>query len=230
MDVGDVKIYYEIRGSGEPLLLINGLGAQISEFTDLIDLISAHRKVIAFDNRGAGKSDKPDVPYTIEMMAADTLGLLKALNVGRTDVVGISLGGRIAMELALAYPEFVSRLVLVSTSAKVVRSWQSRLVFGLIHNLPVVRGKQPRYAFIRQKNASDGFDCTDRLHEITAKTLILAGRKDRFSPVALQEELHSKIARSEFKAFDGGHLFFMMKERRNFLRTLESWLSEIPSS
>ena len=65
-------------------------------------------RVLAFDNRGAGRSDKPDQPYTIDQMAGDTEGLMRALGIERAHVLGISLGGRIALALALAHPERVA--------------------------------------------------------------------------------------------------------------------------
>jgi len=74
--------------------------------------------VIAFDSRGSGESSKPDEPYSIEMFAADTAGLLQALGVERTHILGASLGGLIAQEFALGYPHMVNKQVLVATAAK----------------------------------------------------------------------------------------------------------------
>lgn len=224
--VGDINLYYEIRGEGHQLLFINGLAAEISEFGRVIDQLAVRHEVIAFDNRGAGRTDKPDIPYTIEMMAEDTAGLLTALNVNRVDVVGISLGGRIALQLALSHPEMVKRLVLVSTSARVVRSLRSRLIFGALHRLSMLRGSQPRFAFDRQKDASGEFDCTDRLSEIKAETLILAGKKDRFAALGLQCALHAGIRGSEMQIFKGGHLFFMMSERKKFIDSVDDWFDK----
>ncbi|TAN27489.1 MAG: alpha/beta fold hydrolase, partial [Actinomycetota bacterium] len=167
-----------------------------------------------------------DIEYTIEMMAEDSAGLLRALGVTTADVVGISLGGRIALELALGHPSMVRKLVLVSTSARPYRTWFTSLVFDVIHRLPVLRGSQPRFAFDRQREASSSYDCTNRLPEVSATTLILGGKRDRFSPMELQEELHRKISGSEFQSFNGGHLSFMMGEREKFLEVMESWLEE----
>ncbi len=110
-----IMIYYEMHGAGEPLLLIGGLGADITLLRLLIASLSPRHQVIAFDNRGAGRSDKPDLPYTIAMLASDTADLLEALGVRGADVAGISMGGKIALELALSYPHLVGRLVLIST-------------------------------------------------------------------------------------------------------------------
>jgi 3-oxoadipate enol-lactonase len=122
-DANGIRIHYEVHGEGRPLLFILGFGADVSEHTALIDQLAALSRIIAFDNRGAGRTDKPDAPYSIELMAADALGVMDALGVSRADVLGISLGGRIALELALGHPERVERLILVSTSARVVPSW-----------------------------------------------------------------------------------------------------------
>jgi pimeloyl-ACP methyl ester carboxylesterase len=70
-----------------------------------------------FDNRGTGRTAQPDSPYSIEMMARDTVALMDALSIARADILGISMGGRIALELTLTHPARVRRLVLVSTSA-----------------------------------------------------------------------------------------------------------------
>jgi pimeloyl-ACP methyl ester carboxylesterase len=113
--VGDINMYYEITGEGEPLLLIMGLGADISRWHDIIPVFSKEYAVIAFDNRGVGMTDKPDIPYTMEMMADDTAGLLDALGIGSTHTFGVSLGGMIAINYALRHPDKIRSLILGCT-------------------------------------------------------------------------------------------------------------------
>ncbi len=115
--VNGIKIYYEIYGEGDPILLIGGLGSQIQSWTVQIPIYSKHFQVIVFDNRGAGKSDKPDVPYTTELMADDASMLLDALGIESAHIAGKSMGGMIGQQLAIKYPEKVKKLVLGCTSA-----------------------------------------------------------------------------------------------------------------
>src|SRR5258708_6484535 len=129
--VNDIQMYYELEGEGEPLALIVGLGTDISEWDVIIRWLANKYQVLAFDNRGAGRTDKPDIPYSIEMMAEDTAGLMQALGMKQARVLGISMGGRIALTLALRYPERVKKLVLVSTSARSIKNWR-RHFYGIL--------------------------------------------------------------------------------------------------
>src|SRR2546421_5543706 len=124
--VNDIQMYYEMHGDGESLVVILGLGTDVSEWDGIIRWLAEKYKVLAFDNRGAGRTDKPDIPYSIEMMAQDTEELMNALAIERASILGISMGGRIALALALRHPERVEKLILVSTSAR-VRSTKKRI-------------------------------------------------------------------------------------------------------
>ncbi|MGA2282084.1 MAG: alpha/beta hydrolase [Candidatus Dormibacteria bacterium] len=226
--VSGIHIHCEVRGRGRPLLLILGLGADVSEYTALIDQLAARSQVIAFDNRGAGRTDKPDVPYSIELMAADALGVLDTLGVPRACVLGISLGGRIAMELALRHPERVERLILVSTSARVVPSWRRRHLYPILSGMPLFRSRhpQPRYAFVRQLEASDGYDAGPRLHELGMPTAVMHGRSDRAAPLAMAEEMQREIPGSRLVTFRGGHLFFLIRERQRFVDAVADFVGQ----
>jgi pimeloyl-ACP methyl ester carboxylesterase len=115
--VNDINLYYEIHSDGFPLLLIRGLGSNIDWWDpDFLDAMSKSFKIIIFDNRGAGRTDKPDIEYSIEMFADDTVGLMDALNIKRSHVLGYSMGGAIAQEISLKYPERVEKLVLCATT------------------------------------------------------------------------------------------------------------------
>ena len=214
--INDIEVYYEVHGDGEPLLLIGGLGSSVGLFRRAIPVFSKDRKVVAFDNRGAGRTDKPDTPYTIEMMADDAAGVLSVLGIERADVLGVSMGGRIAMDLAMRYPRSVKRLILVSTTARVTKETRSALSlrFGRISKRITGSGAfggstQPYRAFRRQFDASTNFDCTDGLGTIAAPTLIMRGDRDTIAPADLVEELHSGIKGSKLEVLKGGHRFFI---------------------
>src|SRR3990170_4520008 len=117
--VGGLRMYYEWHGEapGPPLVLAMGLGGDLTAWgLQLAAFAPAHRCLV-FDNRGAGRSDAPDAPYTIPGMAADLLGLLDALDIPRAHLLGVSMGGAIVQEAALAAPERVASLQLHCTWA-----------------------------------------------------------------------------------------------------------------
>ena len=114
--VGDQVIYYEITGSGFPLVLIRGLGSSAAHWYKQISVFADHFSVLAFDHRGIGRSPQSTAfGCTIGSMASDTIGLMDVLGIRRAHVLGVSMGGMIAQELAINYPERISGLVLVST-------------------------------------------------------------------------------------------------------------------
>lgn len=111
-----IEIAYESVGDGEPVLFIAGLGYGGWFWHKQVAELSRDFRVITFDNRGSGGTDKPDGPYTTAQMAQDAAGLLDGLGISSAHVVGHSLGGFIAQELTLARPDLVNQLVLASTS------------------------------------------------------------------------------------------------------------------
>ena len=110
--------FYRETGSGDPLLLINGIGGTCLGWEPLLPALAARFRVVASDNRGVGRSAAPPGPYTTRQLADDAAALLAHLGVARAHVVGSSMGGMIAQELALAYPALVDRLVLYGTFAR----------------------------------------------------------------------------------------------------------------
>ena len=117
MKVGDIRIYYEIHGQGEPLLLIMGLGGHTLDWGCILpQQLAKYYQIIVFDNRGAGRSQQPSGPYSIAQMAGDTSSLMDSLDVEKAHVFGVSMGGMIAQQLAIDQPQKVRKLVLGCTS------------------------------------------------------------------------------------------------------------------
>ncbi len=113
--INGIEICYEIFGEGYPIILIHGFGARKEGFKCQIPDLSMQFKVITFDNRGAGKSERVDEPYTMETLADDIRSLLDFLEIKKTHILGTSMGGIIAQQFVLKYPEYIKKLVLVNT-------------------------------------------------------------------------------------------------------------------
>lgn len=111
-----VRIYWEEGGSGDPLLMIMGLGFSMVMWRDLRQVLSGRFRVILLDNRGVGRSGVPLVPFPMASMAQDAACVMDAAGVRSAHVLGMSMGGMIAQELALNFPDRVRKLVLGCTS------------------------------------------------------------------------------------------------------------------
>ncbi len=115
LQANGIEIYYEISGSGPPLTLIMGLGCSARQWQWMAPVFAESFQVITFDNRGVGRSGKPDMDYTTELFADDIHALLHALQIEKTHLMGISVGGMIAQRFALRHPDMLDRLVLGCT-------------------------------------------------------------------------------------------------------------------
>jgi 3-oxoadipate enol-lactonase len=168
-------------------------------------------------------------------MAGDVAGLVTRIGVERAHVLGISMGGRVALALALDHPKLVDHLILASTGPRTATGrWRVRLGMA-VSRLPVLRGKNPppRHALRAQFQASGGFDATARLAEIAQPTLVVHGRADRVAPVALAREMHGAIPGSRLALLNGGHLISLLPHRqRQFVATVLGFLppSKPPSA
>lgn len=113
--INGINLYYEVHGEGPDLVLIEGLGYHSWMWYRQIPAFSRHFRTLVYDNRGVGRSDKPPGPYSHEQNAGDLAALLAYLEWKRTHVLGVSMGGFIAQEFALQYPDHLDKLVLVAT-------------------------------------------------------------------------------------------------------------------
>jgi pimeloyl-ACP methyl ester carboxylesterase len=118
VSVNDIEMYYEISGEGEPLVLIHGLGSSTRDWEDMIPFLQ-NFQIITLDLRGHGQTTKPKGPYTAKMLANDVISLLKHLEINSTHILGISLGGGIAFQIAVDFPKFVKSLIVVNSNVEV---------------------------------------------------------------------------------------------------------------
>lgn len=249
--VGDINIYYETHGEGEPLVLIMGYGANSGAWRRQVPVYSQEYRVVAFDNRGTGRSDKPDIPYTAEMMAGDAAGLLEAIGIDAAHIYGISMGGGIAQEFAIRYPEKAISVILgctmCGTAHGIMPDAEAMTVLLNMGNrnqltpeeaaralLPFLYSQEfidnnrdiieqsiersleyvtPPHGYARQTEAQMGFDAYDRLPQVKAPTLVIAGDADRIVPVENSRILASRIPNAELVILDNmGHGFFIEAE------------------
>ena len=238
--VNGIDINYQLEGEGdETIVLVNGLADDLQTWVlQMEDLLGAGYRVLRFDNRGVGQSSAPEGPYTTKLFAEDAKALVDELGLRDFHLVGVSMGGMIAQEYAVAYGADLRSLTLACTYAapgpfcsrmfamwadlapelgvpfvmRDVTLWAFTVPFfeereeelkefeAAMADLP-----QPLDAYLAQLSSIRTHDCTDRLGEISAPTLVLAGEEDILIPVRLSRRLHDGIAGSQWRTTKGGH-------------------------
>lgn len=143
--VNDISMYYEIHGEGEPLVLISGFGADHTTWLPTLEIFKKHYQVVLFDNRGAGRTDVPVGPYSVEQMADDLAALCEHLKIRKANFVGSSMGGYILQSLAYRHPELVKAAVIMNASF--MRKSCFHLYVG--SHLEFIKAKAPRVALIK---------------------------------------------------------------------------------
>ncbi|HSF81066.1 MAG TPA: alpha/beta hydrolase, partial [Anaerolineales bacterium] len=138
IEVNGIELNYEVSGQGQPIFFIHGLGSAGRDWEYQVDYFAQHYQVITYDVRGHGKSAKPRGPYSVPLFAADAASLIKALKIEPVHVVGISMGGMIAFQLAVSAPELLRSLIIVNSAPElVVKTLAERI--QLLQRLLIVR-------------------------------------------------------------------------------------------
>ncbi len=114
-NLNGIRLYYELTGQGNPLLLISGTGGDLRNPSPHLSALEKFQ-LLRYDQRGLGQTDKPDTPYSMEIYADDAASLLTHLNIKKANVIGISFGGMVAQHLSIRHPELVDKLILACTS------------------------------------------------------------------------------------------------------------------
>jgi 3-oxoadipate enol-lactonase len=228
MRVGDVELYYELidytepwKAGPAPVIFVHGMGGDHGMWLYQVPAFCTRFPTITVDLRGHGQSTKPGADFSIADMARDLVRLLRALGVERAHVVGLSLGGLVAQQLALDYPRAVAALVLADTLCGVPPGFESMVRDAVqfiednsmravaqarITNAfsdavdPAMRGylidrvaRNDKTAYVRAAHAGFGFSASARLGEIRAPTLVVVGEEDRVTPPPLSEDLAARI-------------------------------------
>jgi pimeloyl-ACP methyl ester carboxylesterase len=146
-DINGVKLAYNIFGNGFPVIFIHGYGAKKEIWKPQVNDISKYFRVITFDLRGTGESDRPNLPYSMEMLATDVKGLMDFLQIQKTHLVGRSFGGMIAQHFALMYPERLEKLILIATNyGRRDSEWVEIAKKGRLEEIELLE-KNPEQAF-----------------------------------------------------------------------------------
>jgi pimeloyl-ACP methyl ester carboxylesterase len=249
-----ININYQVQGQGEPLMMIMGFTANRSGWMPQIPFFKKYYRVITFDNRGVGKSDKPPGPYSTKMMADDTVRLMDLLGIEKAHIMGVSMGGMIAQELAINYPQRVTKLVLACTyasqdetsgdtleQAKFLQLTPEKKIsamVGLAFNKPLYRFTFALLArvqtkFMRtsdtvgiagQSEACRKHNTLERLSLITAHTLVIVGTGDRIIKPVSSEVIAGKIPNAKLVRVEGGSHYFSFEMKSVFNREVLNFL------
>jgi 3-oxoadipate enol-lactonase len=237
------KLVYERSGAGFPTLFLNGSGSTMEKARPLWTSFTRVAEVAVHDYRGLGSSEAGEPP-TMAGFAADARCLADSFGWTAFDVVGVSFGGMVAQELAIAVGSRCRRLVLMCTSAG--GSAGSSYPLHELLDLPVderrrrmpqlsdrrfspeylsghqdlralieasIEDREPTRGERAQMEARRLHDVTDRLHLITAETLVMAGEFDGIAPPVNGRRISERIEDSTYREYSGGHMFFVQDAR-----------------
>lgn len=250
--INGINLNFEIDGHGKPLVLISGLGADLKAWI-FQRSFRKHFQVIRLDNRGVGKSDRPTGPYTIRTMADDIIGLLDHLGIDAANILGVSMGGMIAQEIAINYSQRVSKLVLGCTFAcqrgnsgqteeyAKVRSMSpaeartrvvslannrpiNRLIFVPLMRLIAAKGWEA--GFQAQREAIRNHDTLERLHLIQSPTLVIVGTKDKVIRPSSSDVIAERIPNVRLVRIEKGSHSISAEYRKEFNKAVLRFLLE----
>jgi pimeloyl-ACP methyl ester carboxylesterase len=231
--VGDYRVHYFVGGQGTPLLLIHGLGSRSEDWTpEMPGYVAKGFRVYAIDLLGCGRTDHPEIAYTIQQQTDLIHGFLTAIHVPQADVIGWSMGGWIALQFALEHPASVRRLVVMDSPGLSFRTDLTPEIFephtvprlklleALLvphpHNLPaffnyrLLAAMQRNFPVVHRTVASmlTGKDLLDgQLHNIRVPVLIVWGKQDTLIPPSVAFRMHRAMPQSVLQLYSGcGHI------------------------
>lgn len=223
-EVNGIKLYYEIYGKGQTLVLIHGGGSTIeSSFGRVIPALSKSHHVVAVELQNHGRSDSRNIPETFEQDAEDVFALMKNLNIGKANFLGFSNGGHTLFELALRHPEVIAKLIIASSPYK-----RSGFIPGFFESMPNATLSnmppdlkteflkinpdsarlQTMFEHDRDRMITFRGWTDDQIKSITIPTLLVNGDADVITPEHAVE-MHRMLSHSQLVILPGGHGKYM---------------------
>ncbi len=255
--VHGIELYYEMHGEGQPVLLIHGLGSSTRDWDLQVPALAAGFKVITFDVRGHARSEKPKQRYSVKLFADDTAALIRALDLAPVHVVGISMGGMIAFQLAVDSPELVRSLVIVNsgpampittlaqrmmiwTRIAIVRVWGMRKMGEMLAAklLPHQEHAAAREQFVERWATNDPTAYLSALRGLVNWTVmdalpqidrpVLVLTGDRdYTPVAFKRAYTAMMKHAELVVIDDAHHFTPIERPEAFNSALLAFLNRV---
>lgn len=192
MEVNGVKLYYEVYGKGEPLLLLHGNNASMGSFNKQLKALSEHFTVVALDSRGQGKSTSNDTKITYELMAGDVNTFLENMNLKKVNILGWSDGGNIAVILGMEHPDKVNKMAIMGTvlynNESSVTAETNKLIRKQVKEMDATGVSKTsmdyrlKILLLTEPNINP-----EALQKIQAPTLVMAGEHD------VVKEKHTKL-------------------------------------
>jgi 3-oxoadipate enol-lactonase len=251
---GGSNLYYERTGKGEPVLFLHGLGSSTRDWAFQVEHFSPTYETVTVDFRGHGRSDKPPGPYSMPQFAEDVAELIKGLALAPVHLVGISLGGFVAFQMAMDAPELLRSLVIVNSGPEVViRSFRDRLnlwqrllivrVMGMRKMGEVLAGRllpKPEHAELRQQFADRWAENDKRAYLDTLRGFVGWSVADRlgeidipalivaadqdYTPVEEKEAYVAKMPKARLEVLDDCRHAAPVERPEVFNAVLEGWL------
>lgn len=254
--INGIEQYYEISGEGAALLLIHGLGSSTRDWEMQEAYFSKFYKVISYDVRGHGQSDKPPGPYSVPLFAEDVIGLVRELELGPVNVVGISMGGAIAFQMTVDAPELIKSMVIVNfTPELIMKTFKERLNLLMRKTIVRVLGMRkmgqvlsdrlfpkPEHEEIRERFTNSWAENDTRAYlnslnalvgwSVTARLseidcpVLVIASDEDYNPVATKEAYIGKIKNAELVVIEDARHAVIVERPDEFNKVLHAFLKK----
>jgi len=258
LKVNNINLFYESTGEGAPVLFLHGLGSGTRDWEWQVPYFARFYRVITVDARGHGQSDKPAEPYSVPLFAADIVAFIRALNVAPVHLVGISMGGMIALQIGADAPELLKSLVVVNsnpalriqTPKEKLMLWQRLLIVQVLgmRRMGVFLGKrlfpQPEQADLRQifadrwaendkrayLNALRGLVNWDVTDRLPQITcpVLVVAAENDYTPLAEKRAYTAKLPRAELVVVPEAHHATPAEKPDAFNEIVHAFLKQHP--